>query len=85
MNSLKEIENKYPHYHKAIPPGLKKLDVYAVLKIFNIRSQLIGHAIKKLLCTGNRGAKNYLQDLHEARDSITKEIEYISIFGEQNE
>ena len=85
MSSLKEIENKYPYYHKLIPSGLKKLDVYAVLKLFDVRSQLIGHAIKKLLCTGIRGSKNYLQDLHEARDSITKEIEYLSLFGDKNE
>lgn len=53
---------------------LKSVDVYRVLSLFNVRSHAVGHAIKKLLCAGLRGAKDYRQDLLEARASIEREL-----------
>jgi len=51
------------------------VDVYCVLKAFDVTSAPIAHAVKKLLCPGNRGKGSYRQDLVEARDAITRAIE----------
>lgn len=53
---------------------LKSVDVYRVLVLFDVRSHPVGHAIKKLLCAGKRGAKDYRQDLLEAKASIDREL-----------
>ena len=54
---------------------LKSVDIYRVLNLFDVRSHPSGHAIKKLLCAGKRGAKDYRQDLLEAKASIDRELE----------
>ena len=51
------------------------VDVYDVLKAFDVRCPATQHAVKKLLCGGARGHKNIATDLKEARDSITRAIE----------
>jgi hypothetical protein len=51
------------------------VDVYDVLKAFDVRCPAIQHAVKKLLCAGIRGHKNRRQDLAEARESIGRAIE----------
>ena len=53
---------------------LKSVDIYRVLNLFDVRSHAVGHAIKKLLCAGKRGAKDYRQDLIEAKPSIDREL-----------
>ena len=61
------------HYLKDVQT-LKAVDVYRVLVLFDVKSHPIGHAIKKLLCAGKRGAKDYQQDLLEAKASIDREL-----------
>lgn len=51
------------------------LDVYDILKAFEVINPAVQHAIKKLLASGKRGYKDTKQDLEEARDSITRAIE----------
>lgn len=51
------------------------IDVYDVLKAFNVTNPATQHAIKKLLAAGNRGYKNTVQDLNEAIESILRAIE----------
>jgi len=53
---------------------LKSVDIYRVLNLFDVRSHPVGHAVKKLLCAGKRGAKDYRQDLIEAKASIEREL-----------
>ena len=61
------------HYFKDVQK-LKSVDIYRVLNLFDVRSHAVGHAIKKLLCAGKRGAKDYRQDLLEAKASIEREL-----------
>ena len=61
------------HYFKDVQT-LKSVDVYRVLVLFDVKSHPIGHAVKKLLCAGKRGAKDYRQDLLEAKASIDREL-----------
>ena len=59
------------HYFKDVS-HLSTVDVYRVLKIFNVTDPCLQHAIKKLLCAGGRGAKNDVKDVREAMDSLTR-------------
>jgi hypothetical protein len=53
------------------------VDVYRVLNAFPTGSPEIDHALKKLLAAGKRGAKDELQDLREAIQSIEARIAYL--------
>ena len=63
---------KYPHYFKAVPPGVTHIDVYRLLQMFTVDDHAIGHAIKKLLVAGGRGAKSVDKDVQEAIDTLTR-------------
>ena len=63
-------------YIKQVPKDLQQVDVYDVLTIFKVHNPAIQHAIKKLLCPGQRtAAKDKIQDLREAILSIERAIE----------
>lgn len=51
------------------------VDVYDVLKAWDVTCPAIQHAIKKLLMPGQRGHKNKLNDLEEAHAAIKRAIE----------
>lgn len=50
------------------------VDVYSVLKAFNVQSAPRAHAIKKLLCAGIRGKGDVCQDLREAIVAIERDV-----------
>ena len=59
-----------------------KLDIYRILKLYEVSDPCLQHAIKKLLCAGKRGgAKNFLQDVNEAILSLKRLLE---MQGEDN-
>jgi len=51
------------------------IDVYDVLKAFNVTCPAMQHAIKKMLCTGLRGHKDFQTDAKEAIKSIERAME----------
>ncbi len=59
--------NKYSRRCKGV-----NIDVYDVLKAFNVTCPAMQHAIKKMLCTGIRGYKGFQQDADEAINSIKR-------------
>lgn len=62
---------KHAHYYKPCPYA--EVDVYRVLKLFDVTDQCIGHALKKLLVAGGRGAgKDVSKDVQEAIDSLLR-------------
>lgn len=64
---------KHSHYFKDVS-HLSEIDVYRVCQLFNINdsSGATQHAIKKLLCAGQRGVKERRKDIQEAIDSLTR-------------
>lgn len=64
----------HDHYRKSVS-HLKAIDVYRVLDLFGVDNHAVGHAIKKLLLPGGRGAKGREQDLREAIDSINRALQ----------
>ena len=68
---LKQIKGKFiPDYELML-----YVDVYDVLKAFDVVCPAMQHAIKKMLCSGQRGVKDSMRDKREAIDSINRSIE----------
>ena len=55
------------------------VDVYDILRAFNVTDPAIQHAVKKLLCTGIRGHKDSRQDLEEAVQSIERALDVVKV------
>lgn len=64
------IRQVYSHYHK--PCKYSHVDVYRVLKLFDVTDPCLQHAIKKLLVAGGRGQKDISKDIHEAIVTLTR-------------
>ena len=58
-----------------------KLDIYRILKLYEVTDPCLQHAIKKLLCAGKRGVKNQTQDINEAILSLKR---FLEMQGEDN-
>lgn len=61
-------------YSREIKPGVF-VDVYDVLKAFDVTCPALAHGVKKCLAPGQRGVKDSIQDKNEAIASITRSIE----------
>lgn len=65
-------ERKHSHYYKNVR-NLSEIDVYRVLKLFNVTDPCLQHSIKKLLVAGGRGAgKDIRQDIQESIDALKR-------------
>lgn len=54
------------------------VDIYEVLDAYEVTCPRIAHAIKKLLCPGNRGKGDILQDLIGAKAALNRAIDKFS-------
>mgnify|MGYP000694617326 CR=1 FL=1 len=61
-------------YRKPFPGGGRH-DVYDVLVAFGVTCPAVAHAVKKLLCAGQRGHKDRLTDLREAMTALARAAE----------
>ena len=66
--------NEFNHYQKSVE-HLKWIDVYRVLVLFGVTNPCLQHAIKKLLCAGQRGVKDERKDIEEAVSSLVRCLE----------
>ena len=73
MSDDRSPAEKYPHYYKDVT-HLSAVDVYMMLHLFplNDDSTCLGHAVKKIMVPGGRGAKGRQQDIEEAIDSLKR-------------
>lgn len=62
---------KHSHYHRSVQ-HLDTIDIYRILQLYGVTDACIQHAVKKLLCAGQRGAKAQEQDVQEAIDTLTR-------------
>ena len=69
------MSDRRPHGHYYMNvEHLIWVDVYRILKLYEVTDPCIQHAIKKLLVAGGRGSKDTMKDLNEAIDSIGRAI-----------
>ena len=73
---------KHSHYHKDVS-SYDTIDIYVICDLYvKDNSGCIQHAVKKLLCCGERGVKDNVKDLQEAIDTIQRKIEMLQGQGE---
>jgi len=65
-----EQDKKHSHYFKKC--GYDYVDVYRVLKMFDVTDPCISHACKKLLVTGGRGFKDIDHDIQDVIDTLVR-------------
>ena len=68
------VERKHSHYFKDVS-GVDQIDVYAVLRLFEVTDPCLQHIVKKALCAGKRGAKDWAKDVQEIADTANRLIE----------
>lgn len=64
--------SKYNREIIGIDGTVTTVDVYRVLDAFGVSDPATQHAVKKMLCMGLRGHKDYLTDLNDSIDSLQK-------------
>lgn len=67
--------DNYEHYFKQVPINTTYIDVYRVLKMFEVTDPCVQHAVKKLLVSGKRGVKSARKDVQEAIASLQRFIQ----------
>lgn len=65
-----EQDKKHSHYFKKC--GYDYVDVYRILKMFDVTDPCISHACKKLLVTGGRGFKDIDHDIQDVIDTLVR-------------
>jgi len=70
INTYSKVQNQGNKYERTLY-GIS-IDVYDVLKAFDVRCPALQHLIKKALCAGLRGHKDKSQDLQDILDSAKR-------------
>lgn len=68
-------KDNFSHYYRDVR-HLEKMDIYRFCELFNVTGPL-EHALKKIACAGQRGAKDQIKDLKEAISSINRKLEML--------
>jgi len=76
VEQLRSVEaaRKHSHYFKDVS-SVAQIDVYAVLRLFEVTDPCLQHIVKKALCAGKRGAKDWAKDVQEIADTAQRLIE----------
>jgi hypothetical protein len=69
--NVEKTNIKYNHYYRDVS-HLQVIDVYQILKLFDVTDPCLQHALKKILAAGNRGSKNIDKDVQEAIDTLKR-------------
>lgn len=76
--SVAAQQRKHAHYFRNVE-HLKEIDIYRFLELFNVTDQALGHAIKKLVAPGGRGAgKDFRKDVQEAIDTLQRRLDMLN-------
>lgn len=65
---------KYPHYFKDVS-AVDRIDVYAVLRLFEVTDPCLQHIVKKALCAGRRGLKSFEDDVIEIYETASRLVD----------
>ena len=72
----REVVDTGSKYHRTVcnqqGESISGVDVYDVLTAFKIENAALQHALKKMLCAGTRGHKNFDKDIDEAIVSLQR-------------
>lgn len=68
---------KHEHYFRGIPKGVKRMDIYRFLDLFDVTCPVAQHLIKKAVAAGQRGHKDLKGDWTDISDSAARKLEMI--------
>lgn len=71
------MSKEFEHYFKDVS-NLSKIDIYRVIKLWEVNDPCQQHALKKIMCAGNRGAKGFEKDIKEAIASLERLLEMMN-------
>lgn len=77
QNVKKYYEPKEYSYYKKDIAFYDYIDPYRLYTLYGVNRGAVQQCIKKLLAAGQRGAKDYKQDILEARDALNRELEML--------
>lgn len=66
---------KHNHYYKETPHY--EMDIYRLLLTYEVTDPCLQHIIKKALCAGQRGSKDFRKDVQEIADTAMRRVEMI--------
>ena len=66
--------SKHSHYFKDVSE-LNSIDVYKVLQLFEVTDPCLQHIVKKALCAGQRGHKDFKKDIQDILDTAKRCVE----------
>lgn len=69
------VATKHNHYFKDCP--YEKVDVYRLLSVFEVTDPCLQHLVKKGLCAGKRGHKDFRKDLQDIIDTAQRRIDML--------
>ena len=70
-------DRKHGHYFKDVS-NLDVIDVYRIIDLWKITDPCNQHALKKILCPGERGHKDIIQDTQDVIDTMQRKLEMFS-------
>lgn len=73
-NSCIGQDRKHSHYYKDVSK-LDVIDVYRIIDLYDITDPCDQHALKKILCPGERGHKDIIQDTQDVIDTMQRKLE----------
>lgn len=79
---LKGESKPHNHYFKDVSE-LNEIDVYQVLRLFNVTDPCLQHIVKKALCAGQRGHKDFETDLKNIFDTAKRALEINNVSHNQ--
>lgn len=82
QNKPFNIEEKSHNKYKRKVPSMD-IDVYDILKAFNVTNPALAHLVKKALVCGNRGHKDLKTDLKDIIDSSIRAYELEGFYYEK--
>lgn len=65
------MTEKHNHYFRSVE-GLKQIDVYRIIELFDITCPASQHILKKAMAAGKRGAKDKSRDMQDIIDTATR-------------
>lgn len=71
---ITEVVQKHSHYFRDVSK-LEKVDFYMLARLFNVTDPCLQHIFKKVIAAGNRGHKDYQQDIQDIFDTAKRLLE----------
>ena len=69
-----ESTPKHSHYYRDVSE-LSAIDVYRLIRLFNVTDPCAQHILKKCLVQGDRGHKDSKRDMQDIRDTANRWLE----------